>query len=206
MPILMPDLESYLTALGDAVLFVGDPFTVDGMQELGAKQGDVAVNFNQTFNNLAFEEATGGIPHEATLQGENPVISIPLVVGNPLLWAKLSPTGTKGGGFSRPQPVVETALALVPYPELSKLSGAQSFSYPGPAGPWVVPPGAPVNWLWFWRGYFLRPDITMRQADGQKSITTAQFQTMYFAANPEGHKIYTIGDPRAVVPPIPVLV
>lgn len=204
MPIAMPDLESYLTRLGDAVIFAGDPFTADGLEELGAKEGDVTVAFNQTFNPLKFGEATGEAVHESTIQGENPVVTLPMIIGNEALWAKLSATGTKGGGYSTPQPVVETSLVLVPHPELAAASAP--FAFPAPAGPWATPPGPPVNWLWFFRGHFLRPDVTMRQADGQKSITSAQFQVMHYAPNPEGAKLYYIGNPRTNVPVIPVFI
>lgn len=184
-----PDLELYLRELGKAVAYVGDPFTANGLVPLGATEGDVTVAANAEMNNLTFPEETGPAVHEARVQGENPVITLPLIIGNPALWAQLSPDGTTGGGFKSPQRVVDTSLVLFPVSEIE-----DGLAYPA-LGPWA--PAAPVHALWFWRVYFNKVLGTFRQADGGKVIETVTAQVMYDKARPDGQRLYTRGDPAA---------
>lgn len=200
----LADLESHLVAMGDFHVFTGDPFVENGLELLGAKEGDISVAFNAGYNNLTFPEHTGDAVHGANLKGYNPIITVPLIIGNPALWAKLSPTGIQGGGYSSEQPVTETSVVLVPNKDLVA-AGTTGYSKASNPGTWS--PSAPQNWVWFWRAYIQFPDLTLRNADQGKSAMPVTIQTMYDSARPEGHKIFTIGDPSALTPtPIDVVI
>ncbi len=120
--------------------------------------------------------------------GEGVALAIPIIMGDPDLYTKLSPTGLAGGGSSSHQDVVTTSLVVIPDSEIGEGIGYA-------AGAWT--PAAPTHALWIWRGHFTRGGPSFKQADGGKTIQTVNFQGMYRAANPEGHKVYTIGDPAA---------
>lgn len=194
MAIAYPDLDAHLAAIGNAIIIVGDPSTASGMSVLGLKEGDITIEWNEEYSNLTAPEQTGPMIHESKLLGENPIINIPLIIGDPDLHATLSPLGEAAGGYDGPQSVVTTSLAIIPEAEF----GA-SFSYA--AATWS--PAAPEHAVWFWRGYFMRPNQTFRVAEGGKRVETVRFQAMRAKAlDPDltlavGQKLYLIGDPVA---------
>lgn len=183
-----PDLEAALKRIGKGAVFVGDPFTAGGLLPLAATEGEITPTFAESFNDLTFPEYTGEIVHERQVMGEGVSLSIPIIMGDPALYAKLSPTGLAGGGHSSHQDVVTTSLVVFPYDEIGAGIGFG-------AGAWS--PAAPEHAIWIWRGHFTRGGPMYKQPDGGKTIQTVTFQGMYRAANPEGHKVYTIGDPAA---------
>ena len=190
MSVERPDLEALIDALGDAYVLIGDPFTVGGLVPLGIKDGDATVEWNEEYNDLIIGQ-TGPAIHQRKLRGMSPVVTFPILVGDPELYATLSPTGTAGGGHVEQQPVATTSLVLLPQSEM----GPAGLSYPDGAGPWA--PAAPEHAIWFWRGHFLRPGASFREAEGGKRLDTVTFQAMWHGASPDGHKLFTIGDPAA---------
>jgi hypothetical protein len=186
------ELEEALRAMGVAEVFVGDPTVVAGMVSLGATEGEIGVEIVEGTNNLTAPELTGGIPHQAHTTLESAIVTVPLILGDPDLWARISATGTKGGGYSAPQPVQETTVLVIPRSEL----GA-GLSYGG-GPPKVWAPAAPENAVWLWRAFPLRGRVPFRYAEGGKVITEVRFQGMFDASKPEGQKVYTIGDPSLV--------
>lgn len=192
--VALPDLEAYLNAMGDVTIMIGSVSVADGLGEFGAKEGDVSVAFNQELNTLTFPENTGPAVHDAVLQGENPVITIPTVIYNEDLWARLSPNGQQGGGYSTPQPTVKTSVVLIPTQDLVA-AGAGGYSKPVDPGVWA--PEAPTRWVWFWKCIVMRPDITLRNPDMGKSIAPVTIQVLHDKTRPEGKKLYDIGDPVA---------
>jgi hypothetical protein len=191
-----PNLQSALRAIGKGYVFVGDPFTsgATGLKPLGATEGEIKVAFNQEFNDLKYPEYTGPAVHERKLTGENVVVTFPLILGDPDLWDDVSPTRSNGGGFSSQQSVRTTSLVIFPEPEirsgLSYTAGAA-----GAAGTWS--PAAPRNAVWIWKGHFVRPGVSYKQADGGKVVSETTFQALFDPTRPDGHRLYTIGDPAA---------
>jgi hypothetical protein len=53
------------------------------------------------------------------------------------------------------------------------------------------------NTFWAWRGAFTRPSKTFHggAGDARKNIETVTFTVMQHPDMPEGHKLYTIGNP-----------
>lgn len=182
------EAEAFMRAIGRASVGVGDPFTAGGLTPLGVTEGAVEPNFEADFNDLTFPEQTGPLVHARSMRGESLSVDIPLIVGNPELWARVSPTGLAGGGYSGPRDVEETALVLFPQSDVP-VDG--ELSYDGTA--WS--PGPPENALWIWRGHFSRMGPAFQDEDGGRTVRTATFQALYYAPNPEGHKLFTIGDP-----------
>jgi hypothetical protein len=52
-----------------------------------------------------------------------------------------------------------------------------------------------VNAVWFWRATVTPAATPYRSADGGKMLVSVTYEAMFDAARPEGHKLYTIGDP-----------
>lgn len=187
MAVTLPNLEAYMRALGKGYVFTTDDWETAGtLAALGYTEGDIKVAFNPTHNDLTFPEATGEAVHASQLQGENPVITIPLVIRDKALWEKLSPIGATGGGFSAPQDVDTFGLAI--FPESVIKAG---LAYGGAA--WA--PAAPEMAFWGWKVYFRRPELTYKQSEGGKTISTIEAVCMYDSTKPEGMKLYDTGDP-----------
>lgn len=187
------DLDTYLVPMGKGWCYVGDMFQVGGggMTFLGATEGDVAVALNEEYNVLTFPEYTGPSEEEVEMTGEKPVATIPLIVGNSALWAKINPLGTRGGGSNTHTPVVYTGLAIIPESEVSG-----GLSYNGT----VWAPAAPTNAIWFPRGYFTSPGPTYGQSEGGKRIISVAFHACRDATRPAGSQTHYIGNPVTVWP------
>lgn len=198
MSITPLQLAAALKSMGVAQVFVGDPFTLGGMSNLGMTEGEIRVDTPFTPNNLTAPEFTGGVVHQATVTPGEVTVTVPLIMGDPTLFAKISPVGMRGGGHSSPQKPLETSVLVIPLAEL----GA-GLTYPV-GGPWN--PAAPQNAFWLWRAYATPGAVPFRYADGGKVITEVVFHGMFYAANPEGHKVWTWGDPHTVIPAIPVVI
>jgi hypothetical protein len=197
-------LQDALRAVGVARVFVGDPFTANGMLPLGATEGDIEVNIPEELNTLTAPELTGGIAHQATVTLGEVTLVVPLIMGDPALWAKVSAFGSgTGGGHSIPQNVVTTSVAFVP---LSELGGGLSYdgtTWARLAGNGVAAAtgvtAEPQNAIWLWRAVPSNPGFRSRYEDGGKVIQDITFTAMWSqnAGVPEGHKVYTRGNPVA---------
>lgn len=195
-----PDLLSTFKAIGKGFVFVGDPFAAGGLKPLGMTEGEIKVAFAQEFNDLKFPEYTGPAVHDRRLTGENVTVTIPLILGDPLLFETLSPIKKGSGGYTSQQKVLTMSLLVIPQAEMS----ASGITYTPPTtgttptpGSWS--PAAPKQAVWVWKGHFTRPGMNYKQADGGKVIAETTFQAMFSTDTrlPEGHKLYTIGDPVA---------
>lgn len=191
-----PTLQNALRTIGKGYVFVGNPAATgaEGLRPLGATEGEIKVAFNQEFNDLKFPEYTGPAIHERKMTGENVTVTIPLILGDPDLLEAVSPVSARGGGYSSQQEVAVTSLVI--FPE-SEIRGGLTYTAGtgGAAGTWT--PNEPVNAVWIWKGHFVRPGMNYKQADGGKVIVETTFQALFDANRPEGHKLYTIGDPVA---------
>jgi hypothetical protein len=61
-----------------------------------------------------------------------------------------------------------------------------------------------VNSFWIWKARPSKDEVSFGYDDGGRMVVPVTFTSHFYAANPEGHKVYTIGDPRAFA--IPVLI
>lgn len=199
-------LTAALTAMGVAEVYLGDPMTSGGMTSLGAVEGTITVNAPQTLNPLTAPELTGEVAHQSTVTFGAVTVTIPVILGDPAIFAKISPTGKKSGGNSIPQKVLETSVLIIPRGEVG---GSLDWDIPGTQ--WVRTAGngvlaavgaaaAPKNAVWLWRAFASFGALPYSYGNGGKVITEVVFTAMFDATKPEDHKIFTIGDPRTVTP------
>lgn len=183
-------LTAALQNIGQAQLAIGDPFTSGGMAMLGLTEGELTADISHREYDITAEDYTAGIPHQVSTNVDSAVITIPLIVTNKALLVKVSATGEASGGYSSPQPVQETSALLIPEKEV----GA-GLSYNPAATTPAWSPAAPNMAVWFWRCYLTHGAIPYRV--GTNTIVEVRVRAMLYAPNPEGHKVFTIGDPIA---------
>lgn len=205
-------LTAAIQAMGVAQVFVGDALTaVGGMLVLGATEGEISVNIPQDMNPLTAPELTGGVVHQSTTTLGAVTVTVPLILSDMSVLTKISPTGTASGGYSTPQKVAETTVLILP---LNQLGGgltkaAVGTAWSRTAGNGVAASAAapPTNAVWLWRATPSFASLPFAYGNGGKVIVSVTFTAMFDGTKPEGHKVYTIGDPYDAVPtPINVLV
>lgn len=207
----VPSLQAALAAIGNAHAYFGSFVAANLVETMGQKEGRVEVANDQVWNQLTAPEITGPMVHDETLDGENLVVTIPLVVpADGGFWADTSPTATAGGGFSFPQVPTDTMVAIIPdnevggglrydsvTPEWVRLAGNGIAAANGAAA-------APKNALWIWRARVSRGAPAFDRANGGKMIVPVTIQAKYRQEStvgndmPEGHHLYSWGDPAAI--------
>lgn len=190
MALIKPTLAAAIAAIGHASVYTGNPFTVGGLALLGVIEGEVSFTEDWQTNDLTTEQ-TGGVVHQRDVTLGNVTITAPVVFSDLAQYAKTHPLGLSGGGHSTPQPVVTTSVVIVPQKE--QISAP--LAYNGTA--WT--PAAPEHTVWMWRATVSRGPLTFARdgGGGGKRMLEVTFTGMWFdgAAVPEGHKVYTIGNP-----------
>lgn len=178
---------------------------------LGDTEGDIAIATNPKMDALTTPELTGDAPHEMDYSGEAPEITIPLYLADPMLETIISPFGLASAGLSRRSQAQEHTLVIFPEslfvtsgpgvaPTVAELAVA--------AGNWTLG-GNPLttaqqeqlgHTFWAWRGWFTRPAKTFHggAGDERKNIEQVTFRVGHHPDMPEGHHLYTIGDPSLV--------
>jgi hypothetical protein len=189
-----PDIGSHLRRLGKAFIFAGDMRTAGGLTYMGATEGPVTAALNPEYNETTFPEETGPAVHESDLMGENPVVTIPLILHNlETTYGVVSATGEPSGGQFGHVPAVETSLLIVPVRQWPT-TGA-GVSYDGSA--WDPVGIQRSNWFGITRGYFNKTGVGWEQDGGNKRIQEVEFRGLYDHDEyiPEGLRSYFIGDP-----------
>jgi hypothetical protein len=197
-------LTAALQAIGNAQAYVGSPFVAGGLSPLGAKEGAIQIEVDETANDLTAPELTGPMVHERTIMGIGVRITIPLILGDTALYAKINPLGSRSAGSDSPQAVTPTTLLIAPDSEV----GGGLTNATGLTAGWVRALGygfaaasgsgaAPVHSFWLWRAIPTTPSRQYSYENGGKVITPVTFQGMFYASNPSGQQLYTVGDPAA---------
>lgn len=187
-------LSDALAAIGRAVVFSGDPLTAGGLTPIGALEGGVEVNEQESYNDLTAPEWTGGSIHSREVMQESALVTLPLIVGTAAQYARLSSIGIgTGGGYSSPQPAVPTGLLVIPF---SELTSARTISFDGTTWNPATPP---VHAVWIWKAV---PETSARTftRDGKgKMVRTITFRALFDDAKPEGMKLWARGNPSPSV-------
>lgn len=202
-------LTEALSAIGVAEVYLGDPLVSDGMESLGATEGTIEASATQQMNELTAPELTGNVAHAATAVLDQVQIKCNVILGDVDLYAKISPWGAAGGGHSIPQNVVTTSVLLIPRGEVG--GGLEWDTTAVPAIKWVRTAGngvaaatevaaAPKHAVWLWKAYAMFGPLPFQYSNGGKVMVEVTFRAMFDASKPEGQKVYTIGDPRALTP------
>lgn len=202
----LQDLADILRSFGRGVVFrsarwdpeLGNPLA---LTHLGDTEGDIVFNPNAEVVGLTLPEVTGPAMHEGDYTGENPSLELPIFLADPALLPTLSPKGSAHAGRSSRSQVAEHTLAIFP----ESLFGENREALLCTAGAWTLggvaltPAQLAIldNALWLWRGYFNRPSRRWLggPGDARKNIEPVVFNVMHHSAMPEGHKLFTIGDP-----------
>jgi len=211
----LQDVSGVIASYGRGVVFYADKWDVPAgplvMSQLGVTEGDIVVTPNGATAGLTLPELTGPAVHEFDYLGENPTIEIPLYLADPSLIAICSPSGSAHAGRSRRSAVHEYTLAVFPE-ALFLLNDSEGIPHDftvafDNAGVWTfndVALTAEQQRLldvsfWLWRAVFNRPTRRFRggAGDDKKNIETVSVQAMHHPDLPEGHHIYTTGDPFA---------
>lgn len=201
------DLAEVLRTFGRGVVFRGvrwDPETGApiALTHLGDTEGDIAFTPNGEVAGLTLPELTGPAMHEGTYTGENPSLEIPIFLADPALLSVVSPKGSAHAGRSARTAVAEHTLLILP----EALFGESRAQLAHNAGAWTLGGVALTaaqlalldTALWLWRGFFNRPPRRWLggAGDASKNIESISFQVMHHPQMPEGHKLYTVGDPN----------
>lgn len=210
------NLQTLLRKIGRGVIMYAhngeyDPVRWDGVStlqlaHLGDTEGEIVNQPNFTIANLTLPEISGGAVYEATYTGENPVIEMPLFLADPDMLEIVSPIGSAHAGLERVEDVQERTLVIMPEMLFKKpnVRGYGTLSY-YTGGIWHLD-GVGLDAahqtllgasIWLWRGYFSRPPRRFRggHGDDAKNIETCQFTAMMHPDMPDGHHLYTTGNP-----------
>jgi hypothetical protein len=189
MPATGYTLSAALQNIGVARVFMGDPFTVDGMVAIPT-QGEVQVNMPQVLNRLTAPELTGEVAHDAQITPGQMTVVVPVIYGGAQTLDEFSAHGAAGDGYSAPRTPVYTSLLVIPKREMST-ADPPVISYDGTT--WV--PSAPTHALWFWKTVPQRPEMRFSWEDGGRVIIPVTFEVFYDGARPSGHRLFTQGNP-----------
>lgn len=179
-------LSNYIRSMGKCYVFTGSATVTGGLTALGATEGEVQVEETFKYNDLTAPEWTGDAIHARDLDGQNIKITVPIIMGDPTLYNRISPIGVKGGGRSKPTPVTTTTLLLMPVKELTStmsLSGST----------WT--PTVPIHAVWLWKAVPMPGRWAFKHGDGGKVIREVVFEPLFDDTKPEGQKLYSLGDP-----------
>ncbi len=202
-------LAQAIASIGVAELFVGDPLTTGGLTSLGAVEGTITFNAPEELNMLTAPELTGMVAHSAVVTPGAVTVTVPMILSNPTQLLKISPRGKASMGNSVPQLVTTTSVVIMPRAELGGGLSNTAATYTRTAGNGVAGASgagaAPVFTIWIWKAVPSFPSLPFAFGNGGKIITEVTFTAFFDATKPEDHKVFTIGDPRAVTPtPIPI--
>lgn len=208
------DLNAVKRSLGKGIVFYANkwnPTTPLALTHLGDTEGDISIAPNAEVAMLTLPEVSGPAPHEADYTGEAPTIELPLYLADPSLMAVVSPSGSGSAGRTLRRAAKE--YTLVVFPEALFIDDnfeRATLAYAG--GNWTLGGLALTEAqeellatsLWFWRVVFNRPPRRFLggAGDARKQIETVSCMVMHHPGLPEGHHLYTLGDPSLATPTI----
>lgn len=204
----IPALTAALQSIGNAKLYVGDFLTASGAAALAHKEGPITVALEESYSDLTAPEVTGPAIHDRILMGVSGSITFPAIIDN-TVWANITGAGTAGGGWSSPVKPIVKSVAIIPDYEVGGGLSHDGTAWTRLAGFGVLGASgagaAPKNAHWFWRCTLSRGEATFSHENGGKMIVAVTIQPMFDPSKPEGNKLWSVGDPRALSVPIPVL-
>lgn len=181
------DLSEYINALGKAYVYTAiTPTSAASWALLGITEGDVQVEEGFQYNDYKLPEWTGDAVHERNVDGQSMKVVVPLIWGNSALYDTIAPSGTQGGGRSKPIAVETRTVLIIPAKEVG-----EGLSYDGT----VWTPAAPAHAVWIHRAAFEPGSYSFKHGDGGKVIRSVGIMALFDDTKPEGQKLYTVGNP-----------
>ena len=215
MDYAMQNLNTTLRSIGRGVVFYAPKWVPSAgpleLTHLGDTEGDIALNPNAEVSMLTTPELSGPAPIEADYTGEAPQLEIPLYLADPALLSIVSPGGSAHAGSTVRRAAAEYTLVVFPENLLLGLNDElvlvrKTLSYSG--GVWTLGGEALTeeqeaileSAVWCWRCVFNRPPRRFLggSGDARRNIEATTAMLMQHADLPEGHKLYTHGDPGVV--------
>lgn len=202
------DLTAQVRAIGRASVFYGTgAFAGSGndlaLTHLGDTEGEVVPELTEEFSELKLPELTGPAVHEKYSAGVSAIVKIPIYAADAAIRAILSATGNASGGYQRRRAVTEYTLALIPEQVFIEADEQATLGYTT-AGGWTVGGDAATAAqealldlsMWFWRGHFTTVPPKYMHEDGGKVVHEVEFHAMHNPNMPDGHHIWTVGQPN----------
>lgn len=194
-------------SIGRGIVFRGAYWDTTGalsLTHLGETQGDIVITPGDAIETLTTPELTGEAARLAYVKNGATTAVIPMFIGNPEDRALMSPTGNASGGYSRRRPVVYQTVAI--FPEellLNPTTGEYEALEKTAAGAFTVGGEALTadqtrllgQTIWLWKVFPSRAPITLKDGEGGRSIEAITLTAVLDTTKPEGHMLYTIGDP-----------
>lgn len=199
------DLAS--AAIGRAAVFTANYWagsTDLALTHLGYTEGNIQVAANTEFSNLTLPELTGPAPLKAYQKGEAPVLGFSVLCGTQALAALFSPTAAGSSGYKRWREVTYKTLVLFPEDLFIAANAEKALAFTkGSPGAWTIGGVAASAAqlakidlsMWFWKGYFTRVAPSFNPEDGGKAMQAIEFHAVQDLTKPDGHQIWTLGDP-----------
>jgi hypothetical protein len=179
-------LANYVKAIGKAYIYAAsDPTSTGSWALLGVTEGDIVVDEKFQYNDFKLPEWTGDAIHLREIDGQDITITLPLHWGDSALYAKVAPSGVKGGGRSKPQAIVTYTVGIVPFSEVGS-----GMTFNGT----VWAPAAPVHAIWLHKATFEPGQYQLRHGEGGKVIRSVIVRPLFDSTKPEGQMLYTVGD------------
>lgn len=184
-------IDATTLPFGVAEVFFGDATVAGGLDPIGLIEGDVVANIRRRFNQLRFEEHTGGavIKEKTQIDGVN--VTIPLMITDEAMIAKLLPGGVISLGEDNFQPTVPQTLLIIAQEEIDETTGMSKAVDPA----LIVP--VPKNALWIWKARPALDRLVWGFTDMGKRMVEVPFEALYDTTKPAKHKLATFGDPVA---------
>lgn len=188
---------------------IGDPIRWDRDTELQLAQisdteGDIVFNPNAEIAQLTLPETRGAAIFEATAVGGAPELQVPLFMADADLLALLSETGQASMGHSRVRDI--EGFTVVVFPERLFRKADNTYATLSVSGGAFLLDGVALDAahtsllghsLWLWNAIVQRPETTFRGGHGDdgKNIETVTIRPKVHPLMPEGHQLYTRGNP-----------
>lgn len=181
------------------------------LRRLCETHGVIEQTPNTAMQNLTAPELTGEAPLKSYAQGEAPVLTVPMFNGNPDLRKVCSETYNASAGYPHQIPVRQHTVVIMPQ-QLFFNAAADPAKYDlvldpnGGAWTMTAPLGSPVALtteqtrllglsVWIWKAHWRKAAIQFAHDDGGRAVGSSDLVMMIDEDMPEGHQLYTVGDP-----------
>lgn len=210
----LADLDTIARTIGRAAIFYASPNWGSGsadltLTHLGDTEGGIDLNRNEDYSILRVPEVTGPSKIKVYYKGEDPVFSISgLWFAQAALRALLSPTANASAGYERQREPTYRTLVVFPEQLFYDPSDVafETLAYTTASG-WSLGGTALASVsggdharlldfaIWCWKGYFSKPNLAFQDEDAGKALGSIEFNMVRDGNRPDGHQLYTVGDP-----------